>query len=123
MQRHCSSAADQVMKACQPKQQASQGGAPSDQTESDLYLRQDLPPEMKNFPLWWLAKFWHTTTQHLSNLIESGALQCPFDIRNNGSSRAAIRVPRPFVLKFIQERKDLQAVADANPAPKPRHKS
>jgi len=82
----------------------------------------ELPPEMKNFPVWWLAKFWQTTTQHIFNLIQSGALPYPLDLRNKGSSRAMIRIPRPSVEKFICERKDLQAVADSNPSPKPRAK-
>lgn len=90
------------------------------QRDLDLFLEQELPPAMKNFPIWWLAKFWHTTIHHVHNLIESGALKCPIDLRNTGSSRAMKRVPRPFVVQFIQERKDGRAVAEESPQPRPR---
>jgi hypothetical protein len=93
---------------------------PPKQTDFDLFLEQELPPAMKNFPVWWLAKFWHTSVQQVWKLIQSGAFGDTWDLRDQGSSRAAYRIPRPNVVKFMRDRKDLQNVADANPSPAPR---
>lgn len=78
------------------------------QAELDIFLEQELPQTMKNFPVWWLAKFWHTTPNHVSNLIDSGVLECPIDLRNAAASRSLIRVPRPFVIAFINKRRRTQ---------------
>lgn len=101
--------------------------AKSVQEELDLFLSAELPPQVKNFPIWWLAKFWHTSVQHICKLIEKGDIECPIDLRTSGSSRAEVRIPRPFVIAFIEKRRDVQAVAESNPIarwnPKSRRKS
>lgn len=93
-----------------------------EQSEFERFLDSELPPNIRNFPVWWLAKFWQTSTQQVWKLIKSGALGDLWDLRDKGSTRASYRVPRPAVVKFMRERKDLQAVSEANASPKPRER-
>lgn len=89
------------------------------QPEFDIDFGDELP-DWDGFPLFWLAKRWHTTTQHLFNLIDTKQIKCPVDLRNKASSRAMIRVPRKSVIAFLNSRKDTEAVANSNPKPKAR---
>ena|ERR1017187_3299066 len=91
------------------------------QIKLDIDFNVELPP-WDFFPVFCLAEKWHVTTQHVINLIESGELEVGVDLRNKASSRAVIRVPRKSVVRFLNARKDLQAVADSNPSPAPRKK-
>jgi hypothetical protein len=93
----------------------------SAQAEFDIDFDDELP-RWEFFPVYWLAKRWHATSQHVFNLIESGELEVGVDLRNKASSRTMIRVPRKSVVRFLNKRKNLQAVAAANPSPKPRVK-
>ncbi len=92
--------------------------------ESKLTIdfEKELPP-WDFFPLWWLAQRLHVTSKHVNTLIDTGEIDCAVDIRGKGSSRATIRVPRNAVIKFLIARKDVEAVAAANPRPKFRSES
>lgn len=78
---------------------------PKKQIEFDLNFDDELPPKMDFFPVWFLAKLWHAHRQHIVNLIDSGELKVPVDLRNKASSRAMIRVPRASVVEFLTRRK------------------
>ena len=77
----------------------------SGQEEFDLNFEEELPRNMEFFPVWFLAKLWHATSNHVVNLIDSGELKVPVDLRNKASSRAMIRVPRACVVEFLNRRK------------------
>lgn len=80
-------------------------------------------PDWDGFPVWWLEKRWKVSDEHWLNLIEDGELKKCVDFRRTGSSRSAIRVTRASLLEFLHRRKDIQAIADANPRPAYREES
>jgi hypothetical protein len=80
-------------------------------------------PDWDGFPVWWLAKRWKLSDEHWINLIDSGELKLCVDLRTPGSSRSALRITRASLLEFLHRRKDLAAVAAANPRPKYREES
>lgn len=91
--------------------------APNESSKSVIDYEAVLP-DWDGFPIWWLAKRWQVTDQHILNLVESRQIACAVDLRNKGSSRATIRIPRKAVIAFLNTRRDLEAVASANPRPK-----
>lgn len=90
--------------------------APARQAEFDIDFSQELPP-WDFFPIWHLAERWHCSPAHIINLIASGQLPVNVDLRNLNTSRSMIRVPRKSVVAFLNARKDLAAIAEANPKP------
>jgi hypothetical protein len=74
------------------------------QQEFDIDFHASLPPQ-DFFPVWQLARIWKAHRQHVINLIESGELKVPVDLRNKASSRSMIRVPRASVVEFLNRRK------------------
>ena len=82
----------------------------SGQAEFDIDFSEELP-RWDFFPVWWLAEKWHVSTQHIFNLIETGELPVPIDLRNKASSRSLLRVPRKALIEFLNRRKDLEATA------------
>lgn len=84
--------------------------------ESEIDFGQELPRQ-DFFPTWQLARLWHCTAQHVVNLVESGELLIALDLRGKASSKSMIRVPRKAVVRFLNARKDLAAIAEANPRP------
>lgn len=95
---------------------------PKKQREFNLDFEAMLP-DWDGFPVWWLEKRWQVSDEHWHNLIERGELKCCVDLRVPGSSRALRRVTRASLLEFLHRRKDIQAVADANPRPLYREES
>lgn len=91
------------------------GRASAQQKEFDIDFNDELPP-WDFFPVWWLAERWHCDTEHIVHLIDSGELPLGVDLRNKGSSKTMIRIPRKSVVHFLNLRKDLEAVAENNPA-------
>src|SRR6266446_5915137 len=89
------------------------------QSEFDIDFGQELPPQ-DFFPVWQLAKIWHCSSEHVTRLVESEELPVGVDLRNKASSKTMIRVPRKSVVEFLNRRKDREAIAEANPYPKPR---
>lgn len=89
------------------------------QTEFDIDFNAELPPQ-DFFPVWQLAKSWRCSPEHVIRLVESGELPVGLDLRNKASSKTMIRVPRKSVVKFLTRRKDMAAIAEANPYPKAR---
>lgn len=89
------------------------------QSEFDIDFNAALPPQ-EFFPAWQLARSWHCHVSHVINLIQSGELPVGVDLRNKASSKTMIRVPRASVALFLNRRKDLEAIAEKNPYPKPR---
>lgn len=90
--------------------------APKTQREFDIDFNAELPP-WEFFPVWQLAKSWNCSREHVANLVESGELPVGLDLRTKGSSKSMIRVPRRAVVEFLNRRKDIAAVAEANPQP------
>jgi len=86
----------------------------------DLDFDTILAPKINFFPVWQIAKLLNVSAGHVFHLIESGELACPVDLRNSASSRTCIRVPRKCLSDFLNSRKNLQAIADANSKPKTR---
>lgn len=80
-------------------------------------------PDWDGFPVWWLAKRWKISDEHWQNLIDRGELKACVDLRTPGSSRSVLRVTRASLLEFFHRRKDIHAVADANPRPAYREES
>ena len=64
------------------------------QKEFDIDFDAELPPNMAFFPLWWLAKRWHCSVQHVINLVDSGELKVPVDLKGKSASKSMIRAPR-----------------------------
>jgi hypothetical protein len=80
-----------------------------------------LPAGMTSFTPNFLANFVGGTPQHWINLAEKGAFGKGLaDLRAPGASKMMLRIPRKPLVEFLNSRRDLQAVADANPPPKPR---
>jgi hypothetical protein len=77
-------------------------------------------PSWDFFPIIWLAERWHCSSMHIFRLIESGELPVPIDLRNKGSSRATIRIPRKALIEFLNRRANIAAIAAKNPQPKAR---
>lgn len=74
-------------------------------------------PDWESFPVWWLAKRWCVSDEHWHNLIDDGEMMLAIDLLRTGSSRSLRRVTRASLLEFLNRRKDLKAVAEANPKP------
>lgn len=89
---------------------------PKQQPELKLDFESMLP-DWDGFPVWWLEKRWRVSDEHWHNLIEDGELKLCVDLRRTGSSKSLRRVTRSSLLEFLYRRKDLGAVADANPQP------
>lgn len=66
---------------------------------------QDVLPQQEFFPVWQLAKLWKANRQHIINLIESGELKVPVDLRGKAATKTMIRVPRGSVIEFLNRRK------------------
>jgi hypothetical protein len=79
----------------------------------------ELPP-WNFFPIAWCANEWHCSPEHIVNLIETGELPVGVDLRGHKSSKMMIRIPRKSLVAFLNHRKNLEAVAAANPRPKTR---
>lgn len=75
------------------------------QAEFDLDFDAELPPNMAFFPVWFLAKLWHCSVQHVLNLVDSGELPVPVDLRGKAATKTMIRVPRASVVEFLNRRK------------------
>lgn len=88
----------------------------------EFNFEHDLPAGVESFALHWLAKRWKCSVRHLFKLVESGEFKVAIDLRGLNSSKACIRLPRQSVVDFLNRRKDLIAVAEANPQPAPRRK-
>jgi hypothetical protein len=84
--------------------------APRKQAEFDIDFAQELPP-WDFFPVWWLAKSWHGSDEHVLRLIEKGELPVGVDLRSPGASRSMIRIPRKSVIEFLNRRKNLEGIA------------
>ena len=87
-----------------------------------------LLPDWDGFPVWWLAKRWlakrwRLSDSHWLRLLDDGDLKACVDLRRSGSSRSVIRITRAALLEFFHRRKDLPAVAAANPRPLYREES
>lgn len=81
---------------------------------ADLIIEDLLPRNRESFALHEVAKIFHCSTQHFVNLIESGELRVPLDLRNKASSRAMIRVPRSSLVEFVNRRSNFEALAALN---------
>jgi hypothetical protein len=79
-------------------------GSSVHQKEFDIDF-DDVLPDWDGFPVFWVAKRWHCTSNHILNLIDSGEIKVPIDLRNKASSRAMIRIPRGSLIEFINRRK------------------
>jgi hypothetical protein len=77
----------------------------SHQEEFDLDFDAELPPKMEFFPVWFLGKLWHCSAQHVINLVDSGELKVPVDLKGKAASKTMIRVPRASVVEFLNRRK------------------
>lgn len=87
----------------------------------DFDFEHELPKGVESFSLHWLSKRFGGTTGHWFNLAEKRAFgRALVDLRTPGSSKAMLRIPRASLVGFLNSRRDIQAVADSNPAPKPR---
>ncbi len=75
------------------------------QAEFDLDFEAELPPKMDFFPVWFLAKLWHCSAQHVLNLIDTGEMPVPVDLRGKAATKTMIRVPRKSVVEFLNRRK------------------
>lgn len=75
-------------------------------------------PDWHFFPLHWLANHLRVTTKHVDTLIATGEIKMALDLRGKASSRATIRIPRKAIVDFLNARRDVEAVAAANPRPK-----
>ena len=66
---------------------------------------QDHLPRIEFVPVFLLAKLWRCHRQHIINLIDSGELKVPVDLRGKASSKSMIRIPRASVVEFLNRRK------------------
>lgn len=73
------------------------------QTELDFEFH--LPPDREKFRVWEVATILHCTQEHVIHLIEEGQLGPVVDIKTAGATRSSFVVPRPGLVKFLQERK------------------
>jgi hypothetical protein len=79
-----------------------------------------LPAGVGSFALHWIAGRFGGSIQHWFNLARSGVFgKGIVDLRLPGSSKAMMRIPREPLVAFLNSRRDIEAVADANPAPPP----
>ena len=62
----------------------------------------------------WMSVSYH----HVVNLIKSGDLKVPEELQKSAPSKRAMRIPRAAVVEFLNARRNLKAVAAANPKPK-----
>jgi hypothetical protein len=75
------------------------------QKDFDIDFDAELPANRNFFPVWELAKSWHCSVQHIINLVESGELKVPVDLKGKSATKTMIRVPRASVVEFLNRRK------------------
>lgn len=57
------------------------------------------------------------STTHILNLIKDGAIVVPQELKDSAPSGPSMRIPRASLVDFLNERKNIKAVAAANPKP------
>jgi hypothetical protein len=94
----------------------------SDATEhAEFDFGDHLPAGVDSFALHWIAGRFGGTVRHWFNLAEKGVFGTGIvDLRSPGSSKAMLRIPRASLVKFLNSRRDITEVAEANPQPAPR---
>lgn len=89
-------------------------------TEQEFDFGDHLPAGVESFALHWIAGRFGGTIQHWFNLARSGVFgKGIVDLRVPGSSKSMLRVPRAGLVKFLNSRRDIQAVEDASPSRPP----
>jgi hypothetical protein len=89
--------------------------------QRDFDFENNLPTGVESFSLHWIARRFGGTVTHWFNRATKGAFGNGIvDLRTPGSSKAMLRIPRRSLVKFLNSRRDIEAVADSNPQPKPR---
>jgi hypothetical protein len=100
--------------------------SPSSETEHPEFdFEHDLPFGVESFALHWLAARWKCSVPHVTNLVAAGEFgkDAAFDLRGAQSSKAMVRIRRAAVVEFLNRRKNIEAVAEKSPQPKPREKA
>ncbi len=82
---------------------------PAANQQPELDFESGLPAGREWFQVWWLARHWHCTTQHVINLVDEGAFTvggiAPIDIaRKHEKTRSTTRIPRGAVIAFQKSR-------------------
>ena len=73
--------------------------------EFEIDFDSELPAYARFFPVFLLAKIFRCHRQHVINLIESGDLKVPIDLRGPRATKSMWRAPRPAVVEFLNNRK------------------
>ena len=91
------------------------------QTLAEFDFDRDLPSGVESFSLHWIANRFGGSVQHWFNLAVNDAFgKGIVDLRTPGSSKAMLRIPRQSLVAFLNSRRDINAISEANPQPKPR---
>ena len=84
---------------------------PALQPEFDF--EHELPAGKEWFSVRWLARHWGVSERTITRLIEEGSLRKQIDLAPGESKHALIRVARAALVKFLNKRSNLDALAAA----------